>query len=186
MHELKRRAKFLRAILQDRDVAAVAASSQHVVRSVLGHLASTPQIVLECGPGDGVMTRAFLSNMALNGKLFAIETNSLFIDDLRRIDDVRLEIIEGRAQDAPIHIEEKGIEQVDLVLASIPFSFLTSSERNKFIQDAYTLLSPGGKLIIFCQYSPLMYKNVRKVFGDTSISFVFQNIPPCFVICGTK
>ena len=186
MDQLRERIKFVKTFISDKNVAAFVASSKFVVRNVGRHIQKPIQMAVECGPGEGVMTRRLLEHLSLEGMLLAIESNKEFVSSLKSIDDPRLYIIEGRAQDIITHAKERGMNAIDLVVASIPFSFLKSSERLQLVRDIHNLLAPHGTLIIFHQYSPLMYRTVKKVFGNASISFEARNVPPCFIMIGQK
>ena len=186
MDQLRERIKFVKTFISDKNVAAFVASSKFVVRSVGKHIHKPIQTAVECGPGEGVMTRRLLEHLSLEGTLLAIESNKEFVSLLKGIDDLRLCVIEGCAQDIVIYAKERGMNAIDLVVASIPFSFLKSWERIQLVRDIHKLLTPNGTLIIFHQYSPMMYRTVKKIFGNASISFEPRNVPPCFIMTARK
>ena len=186
MNKLRKRITFIKTFATDKNVAALVVSSRFVVQNVLNQLPDVFDRVIECGPGEGVMTKELLKRMSAQGALVAIESNKEFISLLKDMGDDRLHAVEGRAQDVIVHAKENGIGAADVVVASIPFSFLKPTERIQLVRDIYTLLRPKGVFIIFHQYSPLMYPAMKKVFGNASIVIEVRNMPPCFIMRSRK
>ncbi|GEM_PF-470864 len=186
MSKLRERIQFIKTFKSDKNVAAIVPSSKFVVRDVIKRFPKKINSVIECGPGEGVMTKAVLKRLDPAGKMLVIESNLQFTDILREIHDPRLLITEGRAQDMTGYADNYQMENADMILASIPFSFLKPLERRQFVRDAYELLAPVGILIIFHQYSPLMYRSVKKIFGNTKLTLETRNLPPCFIMIARK
>ena len=186
MDQLRERINFLKTFAADKNVAAVVASSRFVIQDVIKHVPDKIRTAIECGPGEGVMTRALLERLHPEGTLLAIESNKEFVAVLQGIGDRRLRVAESNAQDMIAHARNNAADAPDIVLASIPFSFLKPSERVGFIRDAHAILQPKGTCIIFHQYSPLMYRTMKKIFGNVSLSFEVRNFPPCFIITARK
>ena len=186
MEQLRERINFLKTFVFDKNVGAIMVSSRFVVQEIVKHLPKNVRTIIECGPGEGVVTRALLKRLSPEGKLIVIEANKVFASLLQKnIHDARLKIAQGNAQDMITHADTHGIGAVDVVVASIPFSFLTPSDRLRIVRDAHKLLRSGGRLIIF-NYSPLMYRPMKQIFGNAHISFELRNIPPCFIMIAEK
>lgn len=181
INEFRERAKFFKNAILDHNVGAVATSSKYVVNNVLKRLKKPLHTVIEFGPGDGPMTKALLKRLSPDGRMLVIESNDKFIKDLREIGDKRLHIIEGNVQDI-ISKDIPGFEKVDLIVSSIPFTFLTPSERIEVVTIANKLLIEGGSFIIFHQYSLLMAKTLRQIFGKVTVDLEPRNFPPCFIL----
>ena len=186
MPKFHERIQFVKTFKSDKNVAAIVSSSKFVVRDVLKHIPKSFPLVIECGPGEGVMTKAILKRLSPEGKMLVIESNLQFTNILREIHDSRLLITEGRAQDMVGYAGNYEMNQTDVILASIPFSFLKPLERRQFVRNAYELLAPEGILIIFHQYSPLMYRLIRNIFGNAKLMFETRNLPPCFIMVARK
>ncbi len=185
MQQIQTRLTFLRNALFDRKVGAVTMSSKYVVLQVLKHLPKKLDLIIEYGPGSGVLTRALLTVLSSNGRLVVFEQNKYFVDELRTIKDHRLHIINTGVED----ISTQELQQfvgADAFIASIPFSFLAPKERLKIVADAHTLLISGGSFIIAHQYSLLMRELCVQRFRSVSTKFELRNIFPCFVIGATK
>ncbi len=179
----RKKRSFLGQFLGDRDVAAVSHSSSYLIRRLLGHLdPANTRLLVELGPGDGVATKALLAVLPKDARLLAIEKNPGFAADLAVLGDPRLEVIQGDARRLQEILNEKGIGSADAVIASIPFTYLSRSERHALVRSAKMLLKPEGRFIIFHQYSRLMAPYVRQAFPRVRIEFEPLNIFPCFLI----
>lgn len=185
MQRIRERINFLKVFTTDKHVGAVAASSRFVVEGVIKHVPQGIKTVVECGPGEGVLTRALLAQLPQDGTLLAIESNKEFIGILQDIHDPRFKITEGKAQDVADHVKNHHLTLIDFAVASIPFSFITPSERTRIVRDIHGVLREHGVFVIF-NYSPLMYRTMKKIFGNASIGFEFRNILPCTIMVAQK
>ncbi|MBI4457439.1 methyltransferase domain-containing protein [Candidatus Uhrbacteria bacterium] len=175
------RKQFLGAFLSDRHVAAVQPSSPFLIRRLLRRIdASKVMAVIELGPGDGVATLPLLKALPADARYLAIERNHAFCAGLAGVDP-RLDAVEGDVRDLRKIAADKNMEQVDLVLASVPFTYLSKDERESVIAAAKSFLRPGGQLIVFHQYSPLMLPVLRRHFSSVKTEIEPWNLPPCFL-----
>lgn len=179
--------KFLKNAIVGKKVGAIARSSKYVVRSVLNNIRDLDLVnVIEYGPGDGVMTLSLLKILPQNAKFLVVESDPIFVEMLKKIKDSRLIVVHGKMQDAPLILHRYGFDKVDLVLSSIPFSMIDKHEREFVVKDTYEILKPGGKFIVFHQYSTLMTKPLEKFFKKIDTIFEPRNVFPCFIISSTK
>ena len=176
---------FLNALLSGGKVGAISTSSNYVLEGVLKHVEGPLGTVVEYGPGDGVMTKKILKLLGPQGKLIVIESDSKFAKVLREINDPRLEVIEGNVEEV-INRETWQTGDVDLVLSSIPFSFLAPGERDRVIQRTHAILAPHGSCIVFHQYSTLIRETLEKYFATVTVEFEPRNIFPCFILVARK
>lgn len=186
MEEILRHLRFLKVAAADRKVGAVTMSSDALVRRVAKLLPANLSSVIELGPGEGAMTSVLLRKLKAAGKLVLIEPNRTFATKLRKIDDARLSVIEGKAEESLERALERLPESPQLIIASLPFSFLKEAVREKLVEAMRDALAPGGMCIIFHQYSFLMYPILKKAFGKAKISLEILNVPPCFVMSAKK
>ncbi len=177
---------FLKTAFRDYKVGAWSPSSRYLVRRVLAFVPKELKKVVELGPGEGVMTRAILSHLAPDGELIVIETNAHFAEHLRKIGDARIRVIEGNAMEILAHAKKYEIAHADLMLSSIPFSFIKPKEREGLVQMVRECLKKEGQFIVFHQYWPLAQKTLQKVFGKTVIRYEWKNFLPCFVFVAKK
>ncbi len=177
---------FILAAFRDYKVGAWSPSSKYLVRRVAKAIPKDLKVVIEFGPGEGVMTREALSHLAPDGEIIVIEQNADFVKQLKAIPDPRIRVIEGTAEGVMGHHKKYLIPKADLVLSSIPFSFLKPKAREVLTTHAYKRLKVGGSCIIFHQYYPHALRVLEKVFGKTVVSYEWRNFLPCFVFVAKK
>ncbi len=177
---------YAKEFLKDHSVAAISASGPHLLKRLAKNLdLAHIRMLVELGPGDGVATHALLPKLAADARYLAIEYNTNFFAHLQTVTDPRFSVMRGRAQDIT-HIVASDVGRVDAIIASIPFTYLSKTERTQLMADAHRMLRQGGQLIIFHQYSPLMVPYLAKQFGKVHVEFEPLNIFPCFVMSVTK
>jgi phospholipid N-methyltransferase len=178
-----KRTSFLQVALSDIKVGALAKSSQYLVERALEPLqGKTLKTVVEYGPGDGIMTRELLHHLPQDGRLIVIESNRDFAALLRAIRDPRLEVIHGDVQVVIPKLCRNGLRDVDCIIGSIPFSWLSTRERERVLTDSLQLLSKDGSFIFFHQYIPVVAWTMSKFFEKVRVSFVLRNMFPCFIV----
>lgn len=172
---------FVKILLNIGEVGAIAESSDYVVRRSLGRVHGPFHTVVEHGAGSGVMTKELLKLLAPKGTLTVVESNPGFARSLRELGDPRMRVIESSIQEAML--PGGGLpEKADLVVSSIPFSFLKPEEQDAVIEHTARMLGEEGILIVFHQYSTLIKKTLEKYFQTVSVSFEPRNIFPCFIL----
>ncbi|MFA6603229.1 MAG: rRNA adenine N-6-methyltransferase family protein [Patescibacteria group bacterium] len=178
---------FTKRYLRDPRVAALSPSSKPVICRILKHLPlENISTLVELGPGDGVATKQILAGLKSDARVLAIETNAVFAADLQAWGDKRLKVVLDDARRLLPCLAENNISAPDAIIASIPFTYLSREERRELVADAKTALKPGGIMIIFHQYSPLMAPYLKEAFGKVNVEFEPLNIFPCFVMTAVK
>lgn len=178
---------FLKNALKGEKVGAVSRSSKFVIKKVLEQIKKENiKNILEFGPGDGVLTTELLKKLSPNGKLFVVELDSNFVKELKEIDDNRLVVIEGKMEDIVSHPKKYGIDSVELIVSSIPFTFIKKEDREEVVNKTKKLLVHNGQFIIFHQYSLIMKKILVKYFRKVDSFFEPRNFLPCFVMVGER
>jgi len=181
----EKKKRFINALLKDRDIAAISRSSPILIRHLIRHLdLPNIKVIVELGPADGVATKPILKKLPPDARLIALEKNHDFAATLRALQDKRLEVVEDDARRLKKILGARGISTVDAVIASIPFTYLSKSERRELVSSVKNLLKPGGVFIIFHQYSPLMLPYMKKAFRRVGLEFEPLNLFPCFLIIG--
>lgn len=172
---------------KDKNVGAVTSTSDHVVKILIEKINfKNTETIVEYGPGNGVITRILLDNMKPNAALFVFETNENFINDLSKIKDSRLFIINDDAENAKQVLESKfQIERVDYIVSTIPFTLIDNNKRKKIINNSFMLLNNKGWFITY-QYSLLILNLIKWKFKSVQWKFTILNLPPAFIIYGIK
>ena len=166
-----------------RSTGSVTPSSRFLCRSVVSNIDPTQaSVVVELGPGDGVITRYLLDRLDLHCKLIIFEINEVFIDHINaQFDDPRLIVIHDSAENMGVHFDQLQIEKVDYIVSGIPFVMLPDTLVESIVKTCRDWLKPGGLFIQF-HYSPLLIGLYKRVFGNIDVSIVPLNFPPALVI----
>jgi len=176
---------FIKTLTKDYKVAAICRSSKFTARRIAKEVKPQYKIIVEYGPGDGVVTKEILKVLSSDGQLVVIELNPDFIRELKKIKDSRLKIISGDV--AKISKKLKGFRQVDMIISSIPFTYFNPRTREEIIFNSYNFLRPGGKILLY-QYYLLMLPCLKKICGKKNVRWHVEprNIPPCWIMIGEK
>lgn len=178
---------FKESLRNIRATGSIAPSSQTLCRRIVAQIdPATAQIVVELGPGDGVITKQLLERLRPDARLILFEVNPVFVAHIEaKIQDPRLVIIHDGAENMALHFQQLGIESVDYVISGIPFVMLPESLAWTITRECRRWLRPGGQFVQF-HYNPIMLNLYRRVFGNAYIDFVARNVPPAFVIVCEK
>ncbi len=151
------------------------------------------RIVVEVGPGTGVMTRALLEMIPFEATLLAFEINPRFSRYLKsHVPDSRLEIINASAETFRSEVHRHGHDRVDAVVSSLALGFMPAAQRLAFLSEVGNLLDENG---VFTQYQyihSLQMKNgqvrrfdleqlLRRYFRSVQRTMIWRNLPPAFV-----
>ena len=177
----------LKSFLKDKQVGAIFSSSKMIVQKIIEKIDfQKARIIVEYGPGKGVITKKLLDNMHEDAALFVFEKNECFINDLLQIKDKRLIIINAEAEDAKLVLKNRyKTERVDYIVSTIPFTFLDRRMRRRIIYRTFTLLNKKGRFITY-QYSWLIFHLINRKFKKANWKFVLFNFPPAIIFEGIK
>ena len=177
----------LKRFLKDKHVGAIFQSSEIIVKKIIEKIDfQKAKIIVEYGPGKGMITKKLLDNMHNDAALFVFETNEYFINDLHQIKDKRLIIINAGAENAKLVLKNRyKTDSVDYIISTIPFTFLDRRTRRRIIYRTFTLLNEKGRFITY-QYSWLIFHLINRKFKKANWKFVLLNIPPAIIFEGIK
>ena len=175
-------------------VGAIAPSSRYLTQAMLRPLpVENARVVVELGPGTGVMTRAFLNRLPFNATLLAFEINSRFARHLKStISDPRLVVINARAEALLEELGRRGYQYVDAVLSSLAMGFMSDRQRHALLREISICLKKRGT---FTQYQYLHSLQLRgrqltkfdlsgllqQYFRSVQRKIIWRNLPPAFV-----
>jgi phosphatidylethanolamine/phosphatidyl-N-methylethanolamine N-methyltransferase len=136
------------------------------------------RVVVELGPGTGVLTRQMLELMRPDAKLVAIEILPDFVEFLREsLPDPRLHVYRGSATDVESALREAGESKADVVVSGIPFSTMESGEGYRTLAAAKRVLGSGGRFVAY-QFRSAVRRMAEPMFGRPETHSGFWNIPP--------
>lgn len=167
------------AFLNPRAIGAFVPSSHFLAERMADCIDQTQSgLILELGPGTGVVTRAILNTGIPAEKLIAVELSSAFIENFRdEFPDVT--IIPGNA----VHLTElmKNQQPVQTIISSLPLRNFSNENRDAILSAISAVLTPNGKYIQF-SYSIKdnhEYYPPNMTLIDSFI--VWRNLPPARV-----
>ena len=139
---------FFQAFLKSpRVVASAIPSSSHLERRIIKAAApTTARVVVELGAGTGGTTQSLLSAMGPQARLLVLERTLDFIENLRQIDDTRLDVVHGCASSIGMELKHRSYPAADAVVSGIPFSTLPEGLAEEIITAVHGALAPGGQI----------------------------------------
>lgn len=172
--------EFFRGFLKNpKEVGSIIPSSPFLTRRVLeAGAVRRARVIVELGPGTGVLTRAILRHMPAEGVLVAIEINPDFVEVLQReCADPRLSLYEGSATDVEKALAQAGATQADLVVSGIPFSTMDRGDGRRTLEAAKRALAPEGRFVAY-QVRSHVRRFAEPIFGPAEKHTEIWNIPP--------
>mgnify|MGYP003390882904 FL=1 len=114
----------LQFIKNYKQIGSVTPSSAFLTKKMLKSIPfGKIKYMAEFGPGTGVFTKKLLENLSPDAKLICIELNTSLYEGLKSLfNDPRLILIHGSATDLPKYMAEHGIEELDIILSSLPLA----------------------------------------------------------------
>ena len=173
--------------------AAIVPSSRHLARAMIAPLPlANAKVVVEFGPGTGVMTRELLRLAPADAAVLAFEINSRFAAWLREeFPDKRLDVIECGAEYAAHELRRLGIDCVDAALSSLGFSLMQDEQVHETLRGLLPFLTPQSVFTQFQYLSQMRFQRggigryrVSRLLADyfTTVhrTVVWRNVPPAF------
>jgi phosphatidylethanolamine/phosphatidyl-N-methylethanolamine N-methyltransferase len=174
---------FLKTMLRDYKVGAITRSSRFVVKKIMKNFdPKRHKIVLECGPGDGIVTREILKSIDQDSKVVAVEINKDFVKKLKEIKDSRLKVV---LEDVEDFLAGGKMIEADIVICGIPFTLMKSEKREKIVKAVFNILKKGGYFVVY-QNSTLMLPVLKKQFSLVKTTFELRNFLPYFIMRAEK
>ena len=157
--------KFISEVLKSTGtIGALSPSSSFLAKKMLDPIHfNEAQCIVEFGPGTGVFTKKLLKKMRTNSILLAFEINPTFIEELRKIDDKRLIVINDSAEKIEHYLQKHNQKSADYIVSSLPFAVIPDTIVHNILTNSDNALSEKGKYIQF-QYSLNAKKKLESYF----------------------
>lgn len=173
--------QFISQFFKDRKaVGSVMPSSRFLVKKMLEPINfSDAQSFVELGPGNGVITEELLKHADPKAQIYCFEMNEVFCEELQKIQDPRLHVINDSAENIMQHLATYGVTAVDAVISSLPFKVIPEEVEARIMQEVKKCLKDEG---VFVQYHYSMNKKkYQELFSEVKTDFAALNVPPAFV-----
>ncbi len=141
--------------------------------------------IAELGAGDGVITKEILAKMPANAKLISFEINPRFCEELDKINDNRLIVINDSAEKIAEYVQKFGFNAADHVISALPFSSLPLALGESIVTKSCDILKKGG-LYVQIHYSLHRKPLYQRIFGNVDWEMTFINVPPAFILTSVK
>ncbi len=187
------------ALLDFGKTAAIVPSSRYLVEAMIAPLPlAGARVVVEFGPGTGVMTRELLRWAPAGARVIAFEINPRFTAWLREaFADERLTVIEAGAESACAELRRLGIERVDAALSSLGFSLMHDRQVHETLSGLLPFMTPQSVFTQFQYLSQMRFQKNRieryrvslilsGYFTTVSRRVVWRNMPPAFAFTCRK
>jgi len=142
-------------------------------------------MVLELGPGTGVITRAILQQGVKPENLVSVEYSEDFVDRLKR-DMPGVHFIHGDAFDLDNVLAPWKDRQFDSIISAIPMLNFPVPARISLLESLLDLL-PAGRPVVQITYgavSPVPAN--RGTYNVDRFDFIVRNIPPAHLWLYTR
>lgn len=161
------------------DVGSVVPSSGHLERRIVRVAQlSQAQSVVELGPGTGGTTRALLQALPASARLLAIELDPQFAEHVAQLEDRRLVVHQGSAQELSDAVSAHHLAAPDCIISGIPFSTMPAAVGRAVIEAVCEALKPGGVFVAY-QLRDAVAQIARPVLGEPEVTEIeWLNVPP--------
>lgn len=179
--------KFLSEVLKSSNtIGAWSPSSSFLAKKMLKPIRfKDANCIVEYGPGTGVFTEKLLEKMHPNSMLIIFEINEVFFEELKKIKDTRLIVVNDSAEKIDHYLLLNNQKKADYIISSLPFAMIPEDIVDEILKNSFNSLSEKGKFIQF-QYSLNALSKLKKIYTKVKIKFTFLNLPPAFVFVCSK
>jgi len=168
-------------------VGSIIPSSPFTIQKMLAPVKwNECDLFVEYGPGVGTFCRPVLERMRGDARLIVIDTNSDFVEYLRKtIRDSRFTAVLGSAAEVEAIVKAHGHDHADYVLSGLPFSTLPEGVGPEIAAATYRVVRSGGAFLTY-QFSTTARDLTARHFERVDTGFTWLNIPPCLLAWGWK
>ncbi|HEX5459086.1 MAG TPA: rRNA adenine N-6-methyltransferase family protein [Steroidobacteraceae bacterium] len=162
-----------------RMLGSIVPSSRFLIKELLQPIDwNQARVIVEYGPGVGVITAEILRRMRSDAILVAIEMNPDFVTHLRSaLPDERLKVVEDSAESVGEILERFGHGKANYIISGIPFSTISAAVRERILRNTSEALAPGGAFLVF-QFSTRVLEDLQRVFHYVRRKFEPLNVLP--------
>ena len=138
-------------------------------------------VIVELGPGNGVITKRILKKLHPKAVLICFEINDHFYEELKKIEHSQLHVIKASAEMIQEELEKLGYLKSCHIISCLPLTIIPEPMSTSILQNSYASLKDNGTFIQF-QYSLSYFKKLKAVFSEAiTLDFEIFNFPPAFI-----
>lgn len=144
------RLAFLQQFLRHpRQVASIVPSTRFLERRIARCVRGRSGVIVELGPGTGGVTRALLESVSASARLIAVELNPTLAARVGRIDDPRLVVHCGSAEELPAILRDHGCDRASAIVSGLPFSTIGRRHGRRILEAVERSLDPDGEFVAY-------------------------------------
>ncbi|WP_431921573.1 class I SAM-dependent methyltransferase [Nonomuraea jabiensis] len=152
----------------------------------------TPTVV-ELGAGGGAISDAIATRIPPRGRQLAVEINNDLVRHLSR-SRPWLQVLGGDAAHLSQLLRQADVDQVDVVVSALPWTFLRAAHRQRILAELQAVLAPDGvmsTIITLTAWPTRACRTFRHqlpgAFGDIEVlGPVWAALPPAVVLTCRK
>ncbi|MFR9730914.1 class I SAM-dependent methyltransferase [Saccharopolyspora sp. MS10] len=176
---------FTGAVRNPREVGAATPTSAAVAATVAQVVPTTgAPVVLELGPGTGSLSSGIRERLPAGARHIGIELVDEMVAHLRE-NAPWMEVVHGDAGDLVPLLAERGVDQVDAVISSIPWSLLDDPDQARILDEVVKALAPRGAFTALTYVSAerssggrRFRKRLEETFDEVLTLTTWRNLPP--------
>jgi phospholipid N-methyltransferase len=161
-------------------LCSIIPTSQSAAAKVCSRIPRDAKVIVEYGPGTGVIAKYLLKHQLLapDASLILIEkVADLALALRRKMRDPRIHIVHDGAENVQHILQQHGHQQADCILASIPLSSMPADTREHILQETSKALKADGQFIVFLTH-PRTRQFLEPHFHVASKKMAWWNFPP--------
>ncbi len=171
-----------------RAVGAIVPSSRALAEAMIAPIDFvTARVIVEFGPGTGVMTTALMERLGPDTRYVGVEINETFCRTLT-IRFPHLSFFNRGAQDIEEILAGLGVETVDAIVCGLPWASLPIDLQARIMAAIGAVLRPGGVFVTFAYLQGLIMpaagmlrRRLKAQFATVKTTkIIWRNVPPAF------
>ena len=145
-------------------------------------------MVVELGPGTGVITETICHKIKPGAHLAAVELDSYMADNIeQRFSNIT--VFRGCASELDNMLNSRKFQQPEIVISGLPFAIFPDELQDKILNGVVRSLAPGGTFATFAYLQGVILpaglrfrRKLESLFPQVATSqIVWKNMPPAFV-----
>ncbi len=174
---------FKEALKNMKTSGTIMPSSRFLIKKLLNDIDFiSSKVIVEFGPGNGIITQQILNKMAPDALLICFEINDYFYRQVKQINDDRLYVVNASAEHVKKELNNLNIKEVNCFISSLPLTNIPNEIAINILTNSKEVLCANGQFIQY-QYSLTFFKKLKQVFNENNVNlkFEFLNVPPAFI-----
>ncbi len=182
------------AISNFKEIGSIAPSSQKLAERIVENAnIKNKRVIVEFGPGTGVITREILKRKHKDAVYFGLELNPDLVEETKR-NCPEATVFCDSATNIAKYLKEIGKEECDCIVSGLPFANFDEDLQNEILASASNNLSNKGTFLTF-SYNVSLITKAGKLFRKKLPTYfssvirsktIWANLPPAFIYKATK